>query len=182
MSKVIGVKQRYQESLPELKASLGVSNIMALPRLNKITLNVGTGRLTGNKDMLTFIDQALRSISGQKAMITKSKKSIAGFKLREGSDVGFKITLRGKRMIDFLDRLINITLPQIRDFRGIDKKSFDRQGNLTIGFKDSSAFVELEHAGIDKSFGLSITLSIINSDPDKSLTLVSTLGFPLKQG
>lgn len=182
MSNVISVKQRYQDSLSDLKSSLGISNVMALPKLEKVTLNVGTGRLTGNKDMLTFIEEALRTISGQKAIITKAKKSIAGFKLREGSDVGFKVTLRGPRMVDFLDRLINITLPQIRDFKGIDQKSFDRGGNLTIGFKDSSAFVELEHAGIEKSFGLSITLSITSSDSDKSLKLISTLGFPLKQG
>jgi len=177
---IISFKERYSEKLPVLKTELAVDNVNALPKLEKITLNVGTGRMRGNKDMLTYVEGALRQITGQKPAVTKSRKSIAGFKLREGEEVGLKTTLRGTKMYDFLDRLINIALPRIREFRGFDVKNFDPQGNLTIGLPDTTPFAELGHSALDKPFGLSITLTIKNSNRDKSFKLMRALGLPVK--
>lgn len=177
---IISFKERYGAKTKELLGELDVKNVNALPRLQKITLNVGVGRFRGNKDMLTYIEGALKQITGQKPAITKSRKSIAGFKLRAGEEVGYKVTLRNRKMHDFLDRLINIALPRIREFRGFDVKNFDPQGNLTIGFNDIVPFAELGHSSLDKPFGLSITLTISNSSREKSYKLLSSLGLPVK--
>lgn len=177
---IISYKERFTTKTKDLLAALEVKNVNALPKLEKITINVGTGRFRGNKDMLTYIEGALKQITGQKPAVTKSRKSIAGFKLREGEEVGYKVTLRNRKMYDFLDRLINIALPRIREFRGFDHKNFDPQGNLTIGFGDTVPFAELGHSSLDKPFGLSITLTISNSSREKSHKLLSTLGLPVK--
>lgn len=177
---LISFKERYNAKTKDLLTELGVTNVNALPKLKKISVNVGTGRFRGNKDMLAYIEASLKQITGQKAAVTKSRKSIAGFKLRAGEEVGFKVTLRNQKMYDFLDRLINIALPRIREFRGFEQQNFDAQGNLTIGFRDTVPFAELGHSSIDKPFGLSITLNIANSDREKSYKLLQSLGLPVK--
>ena len=130
--------------------------------------------------MVAYIVGALGKITGQKPVITKAKKAIAGFKIRSGDEVGVRVTLRSNKMFDFIDRLINVSLPRIRDFKGIDPKSFDQSGNLTIGFKDQVAFVELGHDGLDKPFGVEVTFSISNSSPSASEQFLKQLGFPMK--
>lgn len=177
---IISFKERYNSKTKDLLATLEVKNVNALPKLQKITINVGTGRLRSSKDMLTYVEGALKQITGQKPAITKSRKSIAGFKLRAGEEVGLKVTLRNTRMYDFLDRLINIALPRIREFRGFEPKNFDAQGNLTLGFADTVPFAELGHSSIDKPFGLSITLTISQSSREKSFKLLQSLGLPVK--
>ncbi|MBI4948114.1 50S ribosomal protein L5 [Candidatus Berkelbacteria bacterium] len=177
---LINVSKRYGENLQTLKTDLGVDNILALPRITKVSVNVGLGQNRLNKDMVSYIEDSLGKITGQKPVLTKAKKAIAGFKIRQNDVVGMRVTLRGEKMNDFLNRILNISLPRLRDFRGIDDKGFDKQGNLTIGFKDQVPFAELGHDVLDKPFGLSVTISIKNSNPDKSLALIKTLGFPVK--
>lgn len=177
---IIDTRARYQEKLTELKADFGVDNIHALPRLEKVNLNVGLGQNRGNKDMTEYIQKSLEIITGQKAVTTKARLSVAGFKVREGETVGIRVTLRGQKMTDFLNRLINISLPRIREFRGIDPKNFDKQGNLTLGFKDQVPFAELGTDVLERPFGLSVTLTIKNSDAEKSFKLLRSLGFPMK--
>ncbi len=176
---IVSFKERYNQKTDELRTELSVDNVNALPRLTKVTVNVGTGRMRGNKEMLKYVEEAMRQITGQKPVITIAKKSIAGFKLREGEEIGMKVTLRGQKMHDFLDRIFNIALPRLREFRGIDQKNFDKQGNLTIGFVDSTPFAELGHAALDKPFGISMTLTFKNSSKDKGYKLLRTLGLPV---
>lgn len=176
----IEYKERFAKQKAELLGVLEVKNPNALPKLEKISVNVGTGRLRGNKDMLAFVEAALKQITGQKPAVTKARKSIAGFKLREGEEVGLRVTLRGTKMHDFLGRLLNITLPRIREFRGFAITNFDAQGNLNIGLGDTTPFAELGHSALDKSFGLSITLVFKNSTREKSFKLLQTLGLPVK--
>lgn len=177
---LINVAEAYTANQDKIKEQTGVANVMALPRISKVSINVGLGMHRQNKDMVEYIADSLSKIAGQKPVATKAKKAIAGFKIREGDVVGYRVTLRGNKMNDFLNRLINITLPRIRDFRGIDEKKFDKQGNLTIGLKDQIPFGELGTDAIDKQFGLTITTTIKNSDPRKSRALLSLLGFPMK--
>ncbi|QQG50129.1 MAG: 50S ribosomal protein L5 [Candidatus Berkelbacteria bacterium] len=177
---LIDFKERYSKQRQDLTGILEVDNVNALPKLAKISVNVGTGRLRGNKDMLAYVEGALKQITGQKPAITKARKSIAGFKLREGEEVGMRVTLRGGKMYDFLNRLINVTLPRIREFRGFAASSFDAQGNLNIGLGDTSPFAELGHSALDKPFGMSITLNFRNSSREKSFKLLQTLGLPVK--
>lgn len=177
---IINVKENYLSSVKDLQQKLEVSNVWALPRITKVSVNVGLGQNRANKDMVSYIQDTLTTITGQKVVPTKAKKAIAGFKIREGDVVGMRVTLRGGRMNDFLNRLINISLPRIRDFKGIDKKLFDKQGNLTIGLRDQIPFAELGHDAMEKQFGMTITITIKNSNPEKSFTLLQTLGFPMR--
>lgn len=177
---IISYKERFAAQTKDLMAALEVANVSALPKLEKVTVNVGTGRFRGNKEMLSYIEGALKQITGQKAAVTKSRKSISGFKLRAGEEVGMKVTLRNQKMYDFIDRLINVALPRIREFRGFEAKNFDAQGNLTIGFSDTVPFAELGHSSLDKPFGLSMTFTFRNSNRDKSYKLLQTLGLPVK--
>src|SRR5665213_1229122 len=132
-------KTLYTEKLDALKTELAVANVNALPKITKVNVTVGLGQNKTNKEMVSYITESLTAITGQKPVQTLAKKAIAGFKLREGDLVGLRVTLRGQRMSDFLNRLINITLPRIREFRGIDETQFDKQGNVTLGFKDQVA-------------------------------------------
>lgn len=177
---LINVKETQAKNQVGLKTELGVDNVNALPKIQKVSINVGLGMHRGNKDMISYISQSLSTIAGQKPVETHARKAIAGFKLREGELVGLRVTLRGQKMFDFLNRLINISLPHIRDFRGIDAKQFDVQGNLTIGLKDQVSFAELGNEVLDKPFGMSITITIKNSDHAKSFVFLKTLGFPMK--
>lgn len=177
---LIDVRRNYKDRHKDIMSSLEVSNPMAMPRIEKVSINVGLGQHRQNKDMVSYIADSLAIIAGQKPVATKARKSIAGFKVREGDIVGYRVTLRGDKMNDFLGRLLNIALPRIREFRGIDPKNFDRQGSLTIGLRDQIAFPELGTDAIDKQFGLTITLTISKSDPKKSLEMLKLLGFPMK--
>lgn len=177
---IINVKENYQANVKELQQKLEVPNVWALPRITKVSVNVGLGQHRANKEMVSYIQDTLTIITGQKAVPTKAKKAIAGFKIREGDVVGMRVTLRGAKMNDFLNRLINISLPRIRDFKGIEKKCLDKQGNLTIGLRDQVPFAELGHDAMEKQFGLTITVSIKNSDPERSFVMLQTLGFPMR--
>lgn len=175
------VKELYQKNVDAFKNELGLTNIHALPKIEKVSLNVGLGVHKQNKDMVSYIEQSLTAIAGQKPVLTHAKKAIAGFKLRAGDLVGMRVTLRGDKMNDFLNRLINITLPRIREFRGIEASQFDKQGNLTLGFKDQVAFPELGTDVMDKPFGLSVVITIKKSSPAASSAVLKALGFPLKK-
>lgn len=177
---LINVKENYGAKVAEFKEAFDIKNEWALPRLSKVTLNVGLGMHRQNKDMVSYIQDSLGLIAGQKAVPTYARKAIAGFKIREGDLVGLRVTLRGNKMNDFLNRLINITLPRIRDFKGIDQKLFDAQGNVTIGFKDQVPFAELGNDAIDKQFGLTVAITIQRSSPEKGFKLLQSLGFPMK--
>lgn len=176
----INVKENYSKKIKDIKEAINVKNTMAIPSIQKVSVNVGLGQNRSNKDMVKYIEDSVSLIAGQKAVPTIAKKSIAGFKIREGDVVGYRVTLRGNKMNDFLGRLLNITLPRIREFKGIDQSKFDGQGNLTIGLRDQISFAELGNDAIDKQFGMTITITIKNSSPPKSLVLLKTLGFPMK--
>ncbi|MEK7202385.1 MAG: 50S ribosomal protein L5 [Patescibacteria group bacterium] len=176
----IDIKEKGSKINKALTEALGIKNVNALPKLKSISLNVGLGQNRLNKDMVAYIVASLGKISGQKPVITRAKKAIAGFKLRTGDEVGVRVTLRNNKMYDFTDRLINVSLPRIRDFKGINPKSFDQSGNLTMGFKDQVAFVELGHDGLDKPFGVEVTFTIKNSNPTASAQFLKELGFPMK--
>src|SRR5438105_1225206 len=139
---MIDIAERYHNGLTPLQKETQTSNAFALPKITKVTINVGLGQNRQNKDMVNYIAESVAKIAGQQPIFTHAHKAIAGFKLRQGDLVGVRVTLRGSRLTDFLNRLINITLPRIRDFRGIDERQFDQQGNLTLGFKDQVAFAE----------------------------------------
>ncbi len=177
---ILNVAERFQNNQKTLLRELNRKNISQLPKITKVSLNIGLGQHRTNKEMMSYIEQSLAQITGQKPVATLSRKAVAGFKLRQGETVGLRVTLRGTKMNDFLNRLINVTLPRIREFRGIAASQFDGQGNLTIGFKDQSAFAELGPESLDRPFGLSATISIARSDPGSSQVLLKSLGFPLK--
>lgn len=176
----INVKKAYSSKIKDINEAVGVKNTFAAPKIEKVSINVGLGQDRLNKDMVEYISKSLTLITGQKAVPTKAKKAIAGFKIREGDIVGYRVTLRGNMMNDFLSRLLNISLPRIREFKGIDPKKFDKQGNLTIGLKDQISFAELGNDAIDKQFGMTVTITVKNSDQQKSSSLFKALGFPMK--
>ncbi|MDD5732120.1 MAG: 50S ribosomal protein L5 [Patescibacteria group bacterium] len=177
------LKEKYdKEIIPLLMKDFGIKNRMAVPVIKKISLNVGIGKMSV-KDV-KIVEQAtnnIAKITGQRPVVTKSKKSVAGFKLREGVPVGIMVTLRGPRMYEFLDRLVNISLPRVRDFRGLDTKGFDRQGNYSIGIKEHTVFPEIVAESSDILHGLQINISLKNADKEKGLALLKYFGFPFRQ-
>ncbi len=177
---MINVQENITANRTKLQEDLAVKNPNALPKLTKITLNVGIGKFRGNKDILAESERRLTVIAGQKPVITLAKRAIAGFKVRTGDQVGLKVTLRGRKMYDFLNRLVNVTFPRMRDFRGLRPENIDAQGNVTIGFKDQNAFAELAQEISDGTFGVTVTLTINQSSPEKTVKLLSALGFPIK--
>lgn len=179
---MINIAERYQTAIKDLKTELKVGNVLALPRITKVTVNAGIGRVRTDDKMVDFIRDSLIKITGQKPAIRRARKAIAGFKVRENDIVGLTVTLRGKRMNDFLNRLVNVTLPRVREFSGLDMKHLDNQGNFSIGFKDQSGFVELGSDSYDRPFGLEFTITVARSDKDKSQALFKALGFPVKTG
>jgi large subunit ribosomal protein L5 len=173
------LKEKYaKEVAPALKKAFGIDNVMAVPRLEKIVLNMGLGEAVANPKMLDGAAEELSSIAGQKAQITKAKKSIAVFKLRTGMPIGARVTLRGDRMWEFLDRLINIALPRVRDFRGVSGKAFDGRGNFTLGVRDHFIFPEIDYAKTDKSKGLNVTIVTTAGRDDRAKALLAELGMP----
>ena len=173
------LKQRYTtEVIPALKSEFGYKNAMQVPRLEKIVVNIGLGEALTNSKAVDAAVGDLALITGQRAIVTKAKKSIATFKVREGNPIGAKVTLRGERMWDFLERLTRVALPRIRDFRGVSGKSFDGRGNYTLGLKEQLSFPEVEFDKIDRLRGLEVTIVTTAKSDEESKKLLSMLGMP----
>ena len=176
------LKERYEnEVVPALMKSLKMSNIMEVPRVKKVIVNIGVGEALDNAKALDAAVGDLPQITGQKPVVTKARKSIAAFKLREGRSIGVKVTLRGERMWSFLDRLMNIALPRVRDFRGISANAFDGRGNYTLGLREQLVFPEIEYDKIDKLRGLEITIVTSARTDDEGRQLLQLLGMPFKK-
>ncbi len=169
------------EVVAKLMKRFSYSSVMQVPRVKKITLNMGLGEAIDNKKVIEFGVADLEKIAGQKPIVTLARKSIAGFKVREGWPVGCKVTLRGKRMYEFLDRLINIALPRVRDFRGLSAKSFDGRGNYSLGFKEQIVFPEIEYDKIDALRGLDITITTSAQSDKEAHALLNAFSFPFKE-
>jgi large subunit ribosomal protein L5 len=173
------MKQRFHDELiPQLKDQLGLSNVMQVPRFEKVVLNMGIGDAVKDGRMLDAALADLEVITGQKPVVTKARKSIAGFKLREGMAIGAKVTLRGDRMWEFLDRLVTLALPRIRDFRGLDPNAFDGRGNYTLGVTEQLIFPEVDYDKVLKVRGMDITVVTTAKDDEHGLALLMALGFP----
>src|ERR1700720_2827536 len=177
------LKAKYkQEIRPALQKELGLNNLMAVPRLEKIVLNMGLGEATQNVKIMDPLVADLASIAGQKPVTTKAKKSIAAFKVREGMPIGAMVTLRGDTMYEFLDRLISIALPRVRDFRGVSSKSFDGRGNYTLGLRDQLIFAEIDYAKVDKLKGMNVTIVTTAKDDNGARALLKSFGMPFRVG
>ena len=176
------LKQKFtKEIAPALAKELGATNPMAVPRLHKIVVNMGVGEATQNTKVLDPLVRDLAEITGQKPVVTKAKKSIAAFKVREGMSIGAMVTLRGDRMYEFLDRLINVALPRVRDFRGVSTKSFDGRGNYTLGLRDQLIFPEIDYAKVEKLKGMNVTIVTTARDDNQARALLKHLGMPFRQ-
>ncbi len=178
---MLAAKERYQqEVLPELKKRLGIENVMELPRMEKIVVGIGLGEAIQNAKALESAERDLATITGQKPITTKAKRSIATFKLRAGMPVGMTVTIRGKRMYDFFDRLVGIVLPRIRDFRGISADSFDGRGNYSLGFKEQIVFPEIDYDKIEKVRGLQVTIVTSARRDDQAREFLKLMGMPFR--
>ncbi len=169
-----------KEVAPALMKELELKNKMAVPKLHKIVINMGVGDATQNPKIMDPAVNELGQIAGQKPVVTKAKKSIAAFKVREGMAIGAMVTLRGEKMYEFLDRFISVTLPRVRDFRGVSTKSFDGRGNYTIGLKDQLIFPEIDYAKVDKQKGMNVTIVTTAQDDNQARTLLKHLGMPFR--
>lgn len=173
------LQKLYKEQcLPKMKEKFGVKNDMALPQLTKIVVNMGVGRSIGDQKILESAVEDLTTITGQKPLITRAKKAISNFKLREGLPIGCKVTLRRKKMYEFLDRLVNVTLPRIRDFNGVSRKSFDKQGNYSLGIEDHAIFPEIDTGRIAHTHGMDITFVFNTGTKEQTEELLSLFGMP----
>ena len=176
------LKERYQKEIrPALQKELGLDNLMAVPRLEKIVLNMGLGEATQNVKIMDPLVADLASVAGQKPVTTRAKKSIAAFKVREGMPIGAMVTLRGDIMYEFLDRLISVALPRVRDFRGVSTKSFDGRGNYTLGMRDQLIFPEVDYARVDKLKGMNVTIVTTAKDDNQARALLRQFGIPFRQ-
>ena len=176
------LKEKYlNEVVPALTEQFNYSSVMAVPKVDKIVLNMGVGEAVSNAKSLEKAAEELALISGQKPLITKAKKSIAGFRLREGVAIGAKVTLRGERMYDFLDKLVTVSLPRVRDFRGISKKSFDGRGNYTLGVKEQLIFPEIDYDRVDKVRGMDIVIVTTANTDEEAKELLTQLGMPFQK-
>ena len=176
------LKEKYQKEIKgALQKELSLENTMAVPRLEKIVVNMGLGEATQNSKMLDPLIADLAAIAGQKPVTTRAKKSIAAFKVREGMPIGAMVTLRGDSMYEFLDRLIAIALPRVRDFRGVSTKSFDGRGNYTLGIRDQLIFPEIDYAKVDKLKGMNITIVTTAQDDNSARALLRQFGMPFRQ-
>ena len=192
MGEVIGVattelvprlRQKYESEIrPEIAKKCGRTNPFALPRLNKVVVSMGFGRATtqGEKNRLDEVTKHLAQITGQKAAVTVAKKSVAGFRLREGMKIGAKVTLRGDRMYEFLDRLMTVALPRVRDFRGVSMKAFDGHGNYSLGITDQTIFPEVDADKLQHTQGMNITIVINQASDEESLELLKMMGMPFR--
>jgi large subunit ribosomal protein L5 len=175
------LKERYQKEVaPAIAKEFGIKNPMAVPRVEKIVLNMGMGEAIANAKILDTAADELRAITGQKPVVTKAKKSIASFKLRQGMPIGVVVTLRGDRMYEFLDRLVSIALPRVRDFRGVSPKAFDGRGNYTIGVREQLIFPEIDFNKVDKLRGMNISIVTTARDDEQARALLKGLGMPFR--
>jgi large subunit ribosomal protein L5 len=176
------LKERYlTEMVPALQQSLGLSNVMQVPQFKKVVINIGMGEAMDNPKSLDAAVSDISQITGQKPVVTKARTSIANFKLREGRAIGVKVTLRGERMWSFLDRLTNIVLPRVRDFRGIPRDAFDGRGNYTLGLREQLIFPEIEYDKIDKIRGMEITIVTSATNDEQAAALLELLGMPFRK-
>lgn len=177
------LKEKYASELKaQIQKELGIENVMAVPKIEKIVINMGIGEATQNNKIVDPLVADLGSITGQKPVITKAKKSIAAFKLREGMPIGAMVTLRGDGMYEFLDRLISVALPRVRDFRGVSSKSFDGRGNYTLGLRDQLIFPEIDYSKVEKTKGMNVTIVTTAKDDNEARTLLRSFGMPFRQG
>jgi large subunit ribosomal protein L5 len=175
------LRTRYQKEVaPQIAKDFGIRNPMAIPRVEKIVLNMGMGEAIANSKILDTAVEELRSIAGQKPVITKAKKSIASFKLRQGMPIGVMVTLRGDRMYEFLDRLVSVALPRVRDFRGVSPKAFDGRGNYTIGVREQLIFPEIDFNKVDKLRGMNISIVTTAKNDEQARALLKALGMPFR--
>lgn len=176
------LKERYQkEALPALMAEFGYRNVMQVPHLEKMVINIGLGEAIQNPRALEAVERDLAAITGQHPVITRAKQSISQFKVREGMAIGMTVTLRGNRMYDFFDKLVNVTLPRIRDFQGVPRNSFDGRGNFTLGMKEQVVFPEIEYDKVDKIRGLEISVVTTARSDEEGRKLLQLLGMPFQQ-
>jgi large subunit ribosomal protein L5 len=175
------LKQHYSKSvIPAMTKEFGYKNLMAVPKVEKVSINIGLGEATQTPKLMDGAVNELSQIAGQKPIITKAKKSIAAFKLREGMSIGAMVTLRGDRMYEFLDRLMNVALPRVRDFRGVSSKSFDGRGNYTLGVKDQLIFPEIDYNKVEKIKGMNISITTTAKTDAEGLALLKNLGMPFR--
>jgi large subunit ribosomal protein L5 len=176
------VREKYQnEVVPALKKEFGYTNAMAVPRVQKVVVNMGLGEATGNAKIVDVGADELARITGQKPVVRRSTKSIAAFKLRKGMPVGTMVTLRGERMWEFLDRLMNIALPRVRDFKGVSAKGFDGRGNYTLGLKDQLLFPEIDYMKVDKARGMNVSVVTTAKTDEEARKLLQFIGMPFRQ-
>ncbi len=176
------LKQHYTKAVvPSLSKEFGYKNVMAVPKLEKISVNIGLGEATQNAKLMDGAVNELAQITGQKPVVTKARKSIAAFKLRENMPIGCMVTLRGDRMYEFFDRLVNVALPRVRDFRGVSTKSFDGRGNYTLGIRDQLIFPEIDYAKVEKTKGMNISITTTARTDAESLALLKAMGMPFRQ-
>ncbi|MDQ3372332.1 MAG: 50S ribosomal protein L5 [Acidobacteriota bacterium] len=176
------LKEKYKNDIaPALAKEFDIKNPMAIPRIEKVIINMGIGEAISNAKILDTAAEELRAITGQKPVITKAKKSIASFKLRQGMNIGTMVTLRGERMFEFLDRLISVALPRVRDFRGISAKAFDGRGNYTLGIREQLIFPEIDFNKVDKTRGMNISIVTTAKTDEQSRALLKALGMPFRQ-
>ena len=176
------LKEKYKNEIaPALAKEFDIKNPMDIPRIEKVVVNMGLGEASSNAKILDVATEELRAITGQKPVVTKAKKSIAAFKLREGMNIGTMVTLRGDRMYEFLDRLISVALPRVRDFRGISGKAFDGRGNYTLGVREQLIFPEIDFNKVDKTRGMNISIVTTAENDEQARSLLKSLGMPFRQ-
>jgi large subunit ribosomal protein L5 len=175
------LREHYNKQvIAALTKEFGYKNVMAVPKLQKVSINIGLGEATQNPKLMDGAVNELAQIAGQKPVVTKAKKSIAAFKLREGMSIGAMVTLRGDRMYEFLDRLMNVALPRVRDFRGVSAKSFDGRGNYTLGMKDQLIFPEIDYNKVEKTKGMNISITTTAKTDQEGLALLKHMGMPFR--
>jgi large subunit ribosomal protein L5 len=175
------LRERYTtEVVPALRKEFGYANVMAIPKIQKVVVNMGLGEATANVKLVDVGAEELGRVTGQKAVVTRAKKSIAQFKVRQGQPIGTMVTLRGERMYEFLDRLISIALPRVRDFRGVSPKGFDGRGNYTLGLKDQLIFPEIDYLKVDKARGMNISVVTTAKSNEEARRLLQLLGMPFR--
>jgi large subunit ribosomal protein L5 len=176
------LKDKYRNEIaPAIAKEFGIENVMAIPKITKVVVNMGMGEAIGNAKILDTATEELRNVTGQKPVTTKAKKSIASFKLRQGMSIGTMVTLRGDRMYEFLDRLISVALPRVRDFRGVSAKAFDGRGNYTLGIREQLIFPEIDFNKVDKTRGMNISIVTTAENDEQARALLKALGMPFRQ-
>ena len=175
------LEQYRKKVIPAMQKEFGIKNVMAVPKVEKVVISVGIGKIVKDEKTVEKMANDLAKLTGQKLVYRQAKKSIASFKVREGVNIGLMVTLRGKRMYDFMDRLVSVALPRSKDFRGIDTKNFDKNGNLNLGIKESSIFPEIDYETLKDIFSLEVTVVTTARDKQKGIALLRLMGFPIKK-